>query len=534
MQQQQSDDGGAGPSSASGSLSLPLTIRHTDLPTLHDDTLALMSFAARLNFSVFEGEIDEKIATFWSQFVRQFFVCPDLAPGGGGDAAAADADDDAMDVADGGGVGGGGGGPKTKPLLVVAAGLEEEPATRDARPPEQRWSMPLTYPKTSHQLFLGNSHFYIFARLYHIILMRLDAARGMCAEAQAAGAATEAEAANGADGKGADGKVSATNGIAASAAGSASAEHATRASLIASVRADAKGDLYLAFMTCLKQVLEGKMEAGTYEDVLRTLLGTNAYLLFTLHKLVSQALKQLQMLLVEETSGKLLELYEYERQRAAAGAMSEATYRSNARLVLEGDDCFRLEQLYCAGDFVSGANGSAPPEEGTGGALVLAFLPEVEEDDEDDVEVEEEDDEEEGNETGKAETVEYMRSFMRCSRAPSLPPRSKRGLLLRKSAMRPPVWGKALLRHGLECRSAVGSRKLRFVSRSEDLWLANTKRLAAKRAAAASIPGGSSAKRRKLAVLLEERLGRDGPNALVGQPAATPAPLPRAHTFKQS
>ena len=56
----------------------------------------------------------------------------------------------------------------------------------------------------------------------------------------------------------------------------------------------------------LYQLVEGKMEASVYEDVLRTLLGTNAYTLFTLHKIISQALKQLQLLLVEETSEKLV------------------------------------------------------------------------------------------------------------------------------------------------------------------------------------------------------------------------------------
>jgi len=403
-------------------------------------------------------------------------------------------------------------GPKTKPLLVVAAGMDEDLATRDARPPEQRWSMPLTYPKTSSQLFIGNSHFYIFSRLYHIILMRLDAARTMAAKADPAGAES-AEAANG------EKEASATNGIAAGAAGvgGASTEHATRASLIASIRSEAKGDLYLAFQTCLKQLVEGKMEASTYEDVLRTLLGTNAYLLFTLHKIVSQALKQLQMLLVEETSQKLLELYEYERQRNSAGALSEATYRSNARMVLEGDDCFRMEQMYSAGAFEDAG------EEGTGGHLLLSFLPEKEEDDDDEVEVEDEEEEEEADDVA-VETVAYMQAFMQAPRAPLLPRK-----LLRKSTMRTPSWDKALLRQGLECRSAKGSCKLRFVGRSEDLWLSNVQRLAAKRAARR--PGGSRAKRQKLSALLEGFHG-DGPNALSGQPAATPAPLPCKHTLK--
>ena len=457
-QQQQPAEGG-GPSVApNASMMLPFAIKHTSLTALHADTLQLSIFAAKINFSVFEGEIEEKIEAFWKDFVVKFFVCPDLPAelAEGGKAAASSSS--AMDVDDDDGL------PKTKPLLIVAAGMGEELATRDARPPEQRWSMPLSYPKTSNQLLIGNSHFYIFARLYHIIMCRLDAARGMARKAEKVAAAAESTGE----------KPAETNGVAAGAAAAeagASAEHVSRSELLKQIRTEAKGDLYVAFQSCLKQLIDGKMEASTYEDVLRTLLGTNAYLLFTLHKIISQALKQLQMLLVEETSQKLLDLYEYERQRASAGSMAESTYRSNARMVLEGDDCFRMEQMYSAGDFET-----MDPEVGNGGGLLVSFLPEKEEDDDEDVEEDDEDDDEEGDEAGKAETVAYMQAFMQCTRVPTIPKK-----LLIKSAMRSPKWDVALNRPGLECRSAVGSCKLRFVCRSEDLWLANTKRLKAKR-----------------------------------------------------
>ena len=62
----------------------------------------------------------------------------------------------------------------------------------------------------------------------------------------------------------------------------ASSDHASRTSLIESLRSESHGDLYVAFTIALHQLIEGKMEASVYEDVLRTLLGTNAYILFTL------------------------------------------------------------------------------------------------------------------------------------------------------------------------------------------------------------------------------------------------------------
>jgi len=225
---------------------------------------------------------------------------------------------------------------------------------------------------------------------------------------------------------------------------------------------------------------------------------------------------------------KLLQLYEYERHRTSAGSMSEGTYRSNARMVLEGDDAFLMEQCYAAGSGESkpaDAPGGAE-EEGSGGALLLAFLPEKMDDDDDDVEVEEEDEEEEGDDAGKAEAVAYMQSFLLSKRSAALPRASR---MLRRKAMRRPSWEKALLRNGLECRTAVGSCKLRFVWRSEDLWFANTPRAIAKRTSRK--PGGSAAKRARLAELLEQRMGRDGVNALAGLGAATRAPLPRDHVM---
>merc|ERR1719498_2214453 len=72
----------------------------------------------------------------------------------------------------------------TKPLLIVTPDPSEDSATRDARPPASRYGMPLSYKKTSSQLFIGDSHFYIFIRLYHVILERLAAAKEMASKAE--------------------------------------------------------------------------------------------------------------------------------------------------------------------------------------------------------------------------------------------------------------------------------------------------------------------------------------------------------------
>jgi len=487
-----------------GSLSLPFKLK-TSLQELHDDTLETMIFAAKLSFSLVVEEVDEKLTTFWTELVRPFFNCPDLEP------APAPAETDET--------------LKTKPLKMVAADNSEDAATREARPPENRYAMPLSYPKTSNQLFVGNSHFYIFVRLYHVIIERFAAAKDMARSSQEL-AEEQDMPVDDEERAGGHGDEGGENGFGpTSAAISASAEQATRAALISSIKRDAGGDLYQAFLACLRQLIEGKMEASAYEDALRTLLGSKAYILFTLHKIISQTLKQLQMLLVEETSQRLLQLYGYERQRVSAGSMCEATYRNNARLLLEGDDCFMMEQMYGEGC----------------GELVLSFLPEKEaeehEGEEEDVD-EDEEEEEVMDGAEKAEWAAYMDSFVQVlsSAQTARLKSSSAPLMLSRTARRTRAraWSKSVLYNGLECRAAVGTCKLRFVSRSEDLWFANTRRGDAKRKAAHD--DTLKAKRQQLAKWVEGRAeGRPRElqnNALHGLRSNGPAQLPNATTWQ--
>ncbi|KAL1524465.1 hypothetical protein AB1Y20_019359 [Prymnesium parvum] len=495
----ESDEGGDGaappPEGSDGSLSLKLTCKGC-LQALHTDSLKLMTFAAKLSFSVVEGEIEEKLSHFWETFVRRFFACADLEPDDSKGATMMELDD-CTNLGH-------------KPLLIASPDPSEEQATREARPPESRWSMPLSYPKTSAQLFIGNSHFYIFVRLYHIIMERLGAAKEMAAAAKEEAAAIS-ETENG-DKDAAALPAAQQNGL-----GGAAGDAMSRAALLESLRKESKGDLYVAFTMALYQLVEGKMEASVYEDVLRTLLGTNAYTLFTLHKIISQALKQLQLLLVEETSQKLLQLYVYESYRVNAGSMSEATYRTNARLLLEGDDCFRMEQLYSAG----------------GGELVMSFLPEKEVEENDGEEDEEDEDEDEETEVETGDWSAYMDSFVQTSCGRS-PPKGSHPVLLRTLGKVNAVsWDKAVLLNGLECRAQVGGWKLRFVTRSEDVWYSNVRRNPAKRAAASSRRNAS--KRQRLQSIMDARqseAGVNAVNALAGMGAPQRAPLPSAHKLR--
>ena len=140
-----------------------------------------------------------------------------------------------------------------------------------------------------------------------------------------------------------------------------------------------------------------------------------------------------------------------------------------------------MEQLYCGG------------REGGGGELLLQFLPEKEaeekEGEEDDVE-EEEDEVEECSAVSKAEWSAYMDSYVQVASSGASSSRLKATtspLLLQRTVRRTRsrAWNKAVILNGLECRAALGSCKLRFVTESEmnlagskwrggTLWLAPT------------------------------------------------------------
>ena len=69
--------------------------------------------------------------------------------------------------------------------------------------------------------------------------------------------------------------------------------------------------------------------------------GTNSYTLFTLDKLIYKLVKQLQVILADDASMKLAELYRYERSRE--GKVIDAVYYQNAHIILHEDPTFRFE-----------------------------------------------------------------------------------------------------------------------------------------------------------------------------------------------
>jgi paired amphipathic helix protein Sin3a len=54
-------------------------------------------------------------------------------------------------------------------------------------------------------------------------------------------------------------------------------------------------DYYPAFLDMVKNVLDGNMDSNAYEDTLREMFGIHAYIAFTLDKVVTYAVRQVNM-----------------------------------------------------------------------------------------------------------------------------------------------------------------------------------------------------------------------------------------------
>lgn len=115
-------------------------------------------------------------------------------------------------------------------------------------------------------------------------------------------------------------------------------------------------EYYPAFLEMLKSLLDGNMDATTYEDKLRDMYGIHAYIAFTLDRVswtdwvlcksfkhfflhlqvVSNAVRQLQFCVTERNALECFELYQLEsRNHATGGLCSSASKRAAAELAYQ-------------------------------------------------------------------------------------------------------------------------------------------------------------------------------------------------------
>ncbi|XP_017959431.1 uncharacterized protein LOC108653455 isoform X2 [Drosophila navojoa] len=110
-------------------------------------------------------------------------------------------------------------------------------------------------------------------------------------------------------------------------------------------------DYYPTFLDMLKNVLDGNMDSNTFEDTMREMFGIYAYISFTLDKVVSNAVRQLQYCVTERAALDCVELYASEQRRNSTGGYCrdahksydrEMSYQRKAESILNEENCFKV------------------------------------------------------------------------------------------------------------------------------------------------------------------------------------------------
>ncbi|XP_067652996.1 paired amphipathic helix protein Sin3a-like isoform X1 [Haliotis asinina] len=108
---------------------------------------------------------------------------------------------------------------------------------------------------------------------------------------------------------------------------------------------------YQYFLEMVKNLLDGNMESGQYEDQLREMYGIHAYVAFTMDKLVQNIVRQLQHIVTDDSIQKVTEHYLEEKRNNAVGGrlatqhqrvMAESNYQRKAEMFLSEENCFKV------------------------------------------------------------------------------------------------------------------------------------------------------------------------------------------------
>ncbi|XP_033330132.1 SIN3 transcription regulator family member A isoform X4 [Megalopta genalis] len=182
-------------------------------------------------------------------------------------------------------------------------------------------------PEEAYTLFMGSNNWYLFLRLHHILCERLTKMY------ERAVALAEEESRY---------------------------KQQRKESTAVALRLKPKNeieieDYYPAFLDMVKNVLDGNMESTAYEDTLREMFGIHAYIAFTLDKVVTYAVRQLQHLVSDPICQQCMELFQREQRQPkesnGAGGLcataymrlgAEMAYQRKAEKAMADENCFKI------------------------------------------------------------------------------------------------------------------------------------------------------------------------------------------------
>ncbi|KAI5712713.1 hypothetical protein M8J76_006263 [Diaphorina citri] len=179
------------------------------------------------------------------------------------------------------------------------------------------------YPDEYYTLFFGNNNWYLFFRLHQILCDRLSQMY------EHASVLAQIESKH-----------------------KTSRQESTAVALRLKPKTEIEvEDYYPALLDMVKNVLDGNMESNSYEDTLRELFGIHAYIAFTLDKIVSNAVRQLQHLVSDETCIECYETFLKESKKGATGGLCETAhqrvhleqgYQKKSEVAMTDENCFKI------------------------------------------------------------------------------------------------------------------------------------------------------------------------------------------------
>uniref|UniRef100_A0A0C9QGS5 Paired amphipathic helix protein Sin3a n=1 Tax=Fopius arisanus TaxID=64838 RepID=A0A0C9QGS5_9HYME len=184
-----------------------------------------------------------------------------------------------------------------------------------------------TDPDEAYTLFMGSNSWYLFLRLHHILCERLtkmyDRAVALAEE-------------------------------------EAMYKQQRKEVAAVALRLKPKNEIeieeyYPTFLDMVKNVLDGNMESTAYEDTLREMFGIHAYMAFTLDKVVSYAVRQLQHLVTDAPCQNCIDMFHREqrqpKENSGAGGLcataylrvgAEVAYQRRAEAAMASENSYKI------------------------------------------------------------------------------------------------------------------------------------------------------------------------------------------------
>ncbi|ORX58826.1 hypothetical protein DM01DRAFT_1301529 [Hesseltinella vesiculosa] len=101
---------------------------------------------------------------------------------------------------------------------------------------------------------------------------------------------------------------------------------------------DTSEGFYKVILTMIDRFFEGEMEVQMFEDFTRHLFVTDAYILFTIDKLIHTFVKQIQSVTVDTDSVELIRLFQSDKALATVSPRTLSVYRLRAEEIVGADE----------------------------------------------------------------------------------------------------------------------------------------------------------------------------------------------------